>query len=111
MERIVMELIEQLTNDLDTEINRLWSQYIDLHKELDTHRDKPINDTNLDEVNRLLKDIQSTFTLLYPAYNFIVTRHQYVSNALNGYNEFIESLKKAGATQDDPQKPIDTTIN
>ncbi len=97
-----MELIERLTNELDVEINRVWDEYINLHTELDKHRGKPINDTNLDEVNGLLKVIQEKFALLYPAYHFIATRHQYVSNAVTSYNEFIELIKKSGAKQDEP---------
>jgi hypothetical protein len=100
-----MELIEKLTNELDVEINRIWGEYIDLHTELDTHRGKPINDTNLDEVNRVLKAIQEKFALLYPAYHFIAARHQYVSNAVTAYNEFIETIKKSGAKQDESNTP------
>lgn len=103
-----MELIEKLTNELDAEINRIYSEYVDLHAELDTHRGKAINDTNLDEVNRILKEIQEKFSMLHPAYHFIATRHQYVSNAVTYFNEFIETLKKSGAKQDDsgPSKII-----
>lgn len=97
-----MELIQKLTNELDVEINRIWTEYTDLHTELNGHRGKLINDTNLDEVNRILKDIQEKFALLYPAYHFIATRHQYVSNAVTSYNEFIETIKKSGATQEEP---------
>jgi hypothetical protein len=57
-------------------------------------------------VNRLLKDIQEKFGQLYPAYHFIATRHQYVSNAVTQYNEFIETLKKSGAKQDEPTPTI-----
>lgn len=103
-----MKTIETLTHELDTLIVQTWQEYLDLHKELDTHRGKPIDDTNLPEVNRLLKDIQEKFAELYPAYHFIATRHQHVSNATNGYNEFIEALKKGGATQSDPEE---STIN
>ena len=96
-----MELIQKLTNELDAEINRVWSEYTDLHAELDKHRNKPIDDSNLNEINGILKDIQEKFGQLYPAYHFIATRHQYVSNAVNFYNEFIETLKKSGAKQDE----------
>ncbi len=108
MERMRMNLIEKLTNELDVEINRTWEEYIALHTELDTHRGKPINDTNVDNVNMLLKSIQEKFALLYPAYHFIATRHQYVSNAVTSYNEFIETLKKSGAKTDDPIETIIT---
>lgn len=98
-----MNLIEKLTTELDAEINRVWTEYIDLHEELNQHRGKPIDDTNLDEVNRLLKEIQEKFSILHPAYHFIATRHQYVSNAVTYYNEFIETIKKSGATQEDSE--------
>ena len=108
MKRKVMELIEKLTNELDVEINRVYSEYVDLHEKLNNHRGKPISETNLDEVNTILKDIQEKFASLHPAYHFIATRHQYVSNAVTYYNEFIETLRKSGATQEDsgPSKII-----
>lgn len=96
-----MELIEKLIRELDTEMNRVWGDYIDLHDKLLTYGGKPIDETNLDEVNRLLKDIQDTFALLHPAYHFIAVRHQYASNAVNFYNDFIENIKKSGAVQDE----------
>jgi hypothetical protein len=105
MERKRMELIERLTNELDTAITQAWGEYTDLHAELDKHRGTPISDTNLEELNRILKDIQDTFAALYPAYHFIATRHQYVSNAVTQYNEFIETIKGAGAKQDEPAQP------
>ena len=104
-----MLLIEKLTNELDVEITRAWDEYIELHKELDQHRGQPINDTNLDDVNRILKTIQEKFAELYPAFNLIAVRHQYVSNAVTQYNEFIETLKKSGAKQDEPTPTIITS--
>lgn len=103
-----MEMIEKLTNELDVEINRVWEEYLALHKELDSHRGKPITDTDLPEINRLLGAIQETFAVLYPAYHFIAARHQYVTNAVNGYNEFIEQLKKGGAQEQKPEPTIIT---
>jgi hypothetical protein len=104
MERNIMESIRILTNQLDAAITQVWDHYIDLHKELDTHRGKPIDDTNLPEVNRLLGEIQNTFSQLYPAFHFIAIRHEYVSNAVTFYNDFIETIKKSGATEYEPQQ-------
>lgn len=106
MERTRMELIEKLTNELDVEITRVWDEYLNLHTELDSHRGKPINDDNVDQINGILKQIQEKFSALYPAFNFIVIRHQYVSNAVTSYNDFIETLKKSGAKQDEPTEAI-----
>lgn len=108
MVRIAMELIQKLVNELDLEINRVWDEYLALHTELDSHRGKPISDTNLPEVNRLLKEIQEKFAVLYPAYNFIAVRHQYATNAVNSYNDFIDTLKKSGATTEETKSSIIT---
>lgn len=95
--------IQKMVNELDQEINRVYTEYTQLHEELNKHRGKPIGDTNLDEVNRLLKEIQAKFSDLYPAYHFIAFRYEYAVNATNSYNDFIEVLKKSGATQDEPK--------
>jgi len=99
-----MEAIEKLTQELDGEITRVHNIYVDLHRELDQHRGKPLSDTNIEEVNRILKGIQDTFAQMHPAFHFIATRHQYVTNVVNDYNNFIDVLKKAGAKQDEPAK-------
>ena len=70
-----------LVNDLDAAINETYTNYLSLHDQLNKHRGKEIGDTNLLEVNRLLKEIQESFAELYPAYHFIAHRHQYAVNA------------------------------
>lgn len=96
--------LQKLANEFDGEMNRVYTEYTELHRELDKHRGKPLSDTNLPEVNRLLKDIQDKFVEVYPAFYFITTRYQQASNAINSYNEFIETIKKAGARQDEEIK-------
>ena len=94
-----MSQIEKLTYELDQEMIKVYDEYLQFHKELDVYRGKPIGD-HVDEVNRILAEIQQRFVWLYPAYHFIAMRHQSANNAVNSYNEFIESIKKAGAQQD-----------
>lgn len=100
-----MTRLEELVRDLDLEINTLWDEYGALHKELDTYRGKPIGD-DVEVVNKILRDIQDKFVSIYPAYNFITYRHQYVLNAVNGHNDFIDMLKKAGAMQEGEEKSL-----
>jgi hypothetical protein len=101
MEGKRMELIEKLTNELDAEINRIWSEYLDLHEQLNKFNGELIDGDNLETINKLLKQIQDTFGLIYPACHFIAVRHQFVTNAVNSYQDFIETLKKSGAQQDE----------
>src|SRR3989304_6309853 len=91
--------IEQLTKKLDDQITLAYAEYTDLHEELNKHRGKPIDDTNLPEVNRLLKAIQDKFVEIYPAFHFIAFKHPMAVNSTNAHNDFIETLKKAGAAQ------------
>lgn len=102
-----MELIEKLINELDVEINNAWQMYVDAHTELNTFSEKnigtgPIGD-HRDEVNRLLQNIYDKFNILWPAYHFIATRHESMTNAVTGFNDFIERLKKGGAQQNGPE--------
>ena len=89
--------LNTLTERLDKKLTEVWATYIDLHTELDKHRGKTLEDTDVQEVNRLLKEIQLTFAQLYHPINFIITRTQFAANAINGYNEFIEQIKKHAA--------------
>lgn len=98
-----MHKIERLTKQLDKAITELHDEYVKAHEELNKHRGKPIDETNLAEVNRLLKLVQEQFAQLYPALHFINSRYQYAVNSTNGYNEFIETLKKAGAQQNESE--------
>ncbi len=98
--------IDALVKELDEQLMAKWEQYLNLHKELDSHRGKPLDDTNLGEVNRLLKEIQFVFTELYPIFVLVMSRNDLATNAMAGFNTFIESLKKAGALQDTPPEPV-----
>lgn len=90
-------LLKRLVSELDEEMNRVYTEYTELHKELDRHRGKVIDETNGPVINQLIQSIQDKFAELYPAYHFIAHRHQYVVNATNSFTEFLEQLKKAGA--------------
>ncbi len=93
-----MDLIKKLTTELDTEMNRVYSEYIDLHRELDTHRGIPITDVNEAEVNRLLIAIQEKFGSLYSVFHFVGHRYEFTVTCVDQYNQFIDGLKAAGAS-------------
>jgi enoyl-[acyl-carrier-protein] reductase (NADH) len=95
-----MDAIKKLVTELDQQIAKTYDEYVQLHEELNPHRGKPIDETNLQEVNRILKEIQEKFSQLYPAYHFIAFRYQQAINATNSYNDFVETLKKVGAKED-----------
>jgi len=52
------ETNKKLVDELNEELTNKWGEYVRLHEELHSHKGKPISETDLPEVNRLLKDIQ-----------------------------------------------------
>jgi hypothetical protein len=92
--------LEIAMNEFDREMKESFSRYTKLHDSLDEHRGKEIGDTNLHEVNRIIGAIQEEFSVLYPALYFIASRYEFANNATNSYNEFMETLIKAGATEE-----------
>lgn len=99
-----MTKIEKLLKKLDAEIIERYDEYLKLHEELNKHRGKQIDDTDLPTVNDLLKKIQLSFHEIYPAYHFITFRYQSSHTAITEYNNFIESIKTAGAIQESIQE-------
>lgn len=92
-------MLDKLMEELDKEVTQVYEEYLGLHNELNKHRGKEIGDTNLDEVNRLLKEIQECFAKIYPIFHWIAYRHQLAVNATREYGEFIDLLKKVGARE------------
>lgn len=95
MEQQIDTTIEQIARELDQAMSAKYEAYILLHRELEPHRGQPVGDTNLVEVNRILKDMQETFFALYPALQFISSRYEFATNVTNEYTAFFEGLKKA----------------
>jgi len=85
-------------------MTQLYNDYSDLHRELDTHRGHQLGETNLVEVNRLLKAVQDKYAELFPFLHYVNNRSQFAENVAKSYNAFIDSLKKAGAQQEDEKE-------
>lgn len=100
-----METVAVMIENLVNTLQALHDEYSALHEDLDKHRGKQLGDTDLIAVNQLLKDIQEKFAEMHPILNFIAIRHQYVSNITTHYNEFIEIIKKAGASEEKKDLP------
>lgn len=82
----------------EKEFIELWGEYVKVSDELDLYRGKHL-DENVDEVNRILGDIQKTFAKIYPALMFIVKRNHDCEKLLSAYDKFIDDIKKAGAQE------------
>lgn len=102
------DLIQSLVHDLDQTVNFALEEYKKSHDQLNTYRGVQITDDNIKEVNNALEAVQNCFAALYPAFNFINYRYKQAVNATHDYNNFIDSLKKAGANEVNPM-PLQET--
>lgn len=84
--------------DIEEELNKAWSEYVELHKKLDTYKGREIGD-DFQNVNNLLSAIQEKFIEMYPTLAFITNRSKMAKDALSGYEEFKALLITAGATE------------
>jgi|SRR6266850_2799961 len=101
-----MKLIKKLVDELNEELTNKWGEYVRLHEELHSHKGKPISETDLPEVNRLLKDIQEMFAEIYPALHFIATREKFANNAATEYGKFLKDLERASSAQEGPNNAL-----
>lgn len=90
-----MSCLKELIEQVDQERGRLCKEYFDLHAELDKHRGKEINDTDMPEVIRLVEQIQDTFMELYPLLQFVGIQHAVAITMVNGFEQFLDGIKKA----------------
>lgn len=88
--------IKELTRALDEEISRAFEEYSKLHEEFNAYRGKILLEEDVKSLTLLFDKIQDKFSELFPAYNFIAKRYDHTNNAVNGYESFINELKKAG---------------
>ena len=85
--------------ELDAALVLKWDEYIQLDKQLEPLRGLPLEATNLEEANRIIKEMQVVFSEMYPMLFWISQRNESSINAINSYNTFIDSIKRNGATQ------------
>lgn len=80
---------------LEKELTENYEMYVKFHEELTPFRGKSV-DGNVEEINRILKNIQYKFTEIYPILDFIGKRFEFANNVVSEYLKFIDELKKAG---------------
>lgn len=90
--------LQELVKELDKQLVEKGDAYHKLHQQLDAFRGIELSEEAAGEVNRILKEIQEAFHELYYAHHFICFRNQSSSQEIKSYNEFMEQLIKAGAT-------------
>lgn len=91
--------IKDLVFALDNKINEEFSEYLKLHDKFNEYRGKMLDEETLKEVNSILEELQKKYNELYIFFYFVTQRNDYSKNNINSFDEFISTLKTAGATQ------------
>lgn len=98
--------IKELVNQLEEAITINWDEYTKLNEEFNKYTNRELNEEEGEAVKHLFMQIHDKFNELYVVFNFIAYRYQSSCNAVNGYNEFIERLKKSGNIRENEEKKI-----
>jgi len=93
-----MEKLDSSLEILQKELVNVWGEYVKLFDELNLFRGEIIGD-NVDEVNRIISDIQHTYRKLHPTLIFIIKRNKDCVDLLSKYDTFINDIKNAGAQE------------
>lgn len=81
----------------EEDLSQGWERYSKLLDELNKYRGKEIGD-DAPRVNEILLDIQKSFHEIHPHLSFIVKNFDFARQALKSYEQFIDDIKRAGAT-------------
>jgi len=92
-----MMTIEELTKELDTKVNKAWDEYKAQHAQFDVYRGKPLEEKDIATINMIFEGIQYKFQELYPAFQYVGFRHQWVTEAVTQHDMFMTSMEKAGS--------------
>ena len=91
--------IDQIVKELDSSLTVAHEAYTKLHEQLNSYRGKRLSEQEVEVVNKLLFSIQEGFKSFHSALHFISYRYQWAVNTANGFHDFLEDLKKAGAQE------------
>jgi hypothetical protein len=98
--------ILELSMALDAKVNEEFSQYLKIHDKFNEYRGKMLDENTLKEVNSILEDLQKKYNELYVFFYFVTQRNDYAKNNINSFDEFISTLKTAGAVQVESEPKI-----
>lgn len=84
--------------ELDENVAQVYQEYVNERHKLNKFTGREFNDEEILEVNSILKQVHLLFGDLMPFIEFVKQRNELAINIYNEYMDFIEQLKKGGAT-------------
>jgi hypothetical protein len=93
--------------EFENEFNKYWMLYVQGHKDLDQYRGMAITPDNIDEINRIMRELQDNYGQLVDAFMFVRTRQSIVEAAFKEHELLLKHLNEEGAPDDKAGDPIE----
>lgn len=87
--------------EFENQFNKHWTQYVQLHRDLDEYRGQAITPKNVDDINKIVSDMQDEFAELWMSFQFVKERYAHVTSALDEHKKFMDMMKETGAQPED----------
>lgn len=68
--------------------------------------DKRLHPKNVDDINKIVSDMQDEFAELWMSFQFVKERYAHVTSALDEHKKFMDMMKETGAQ---PEDEVETT--
>lgn len=105
MEEVKFKSMQELIDEIHARLELGVSLYNQLDKELDPHKGKTIEETNMQEVERIYTALLNAFNKeVYPVYKYIIDFNEEANRNVNTFVAFVNSVKRA-----EEPSPIITT--
>lgn len=95
--------------EFENQFNKYWMLYVQGHRDLDNYRGLAITPDNIDEINKIVSELQDNYEELADAFAFVRVRQPIVEAALREHELFMAHLKQEGAPapEDKALEPIE----
>jgi predicted Ser/Thr protein kinase len=87
------------TEDLRLSMINAYDLYLAEYKKFIAYEGKMVDETNFKQINEAISNVQDSFADVWHVLKFIDTYAQFSKNALKSYQDFIDTLVKAGANE------------
>ncbi len=95
--------MESTLLSVQTELEKLleekFSEYFHVTEQFNDYTNRELTEEEAKKADELLILIQKTFKDMYPTLAFISQRFNQAQNAMTGYKDFIDQMRRLGATE------------
>jgi len=98
---MISQQLNNMARELDAVFTKTYEEYLianrdleEFHKSIKDPSDEKDRISKLEELNSILLVIQERWGEMIPVFNYIASRYEFTTNAVNSYDGFIKNLEK-----------------